>query len=41
MRAAPEAWAVEGTEDLGPGCKDDSEAFSETALSESARRYRR
>ena len=27
MRAAPEGWAVEGTEDLDRGCKDGSEAF--------------
>ena len=38
MRAAPEGWAVEGTEDLDRGCKDGSEAFLENCVDESARR---
>ncbi len=38
MRAAPEGWAVEGTEDLDRGCKDGSEAFLENYVDEFERR---
>ena len=41
MRAAPEGWAVEGTEDLDRGCKDGSEAFLENCVDEFARRVAR